>query len=358
MTYKASLLLLVVVLTCLAGCGSKDSGGGGGSGGGAPTGPAVCGLSSNADGSLLLEAAEANDYSFVSTLTLNEAAVKPRSELSFDWSAVMRDFSKHTVDPLADIDMVSLIVWKLTPAELATKLNEDTLQQRDFEAISMVYTNNARSSAKLFEFTEFMQPIDQATLLGYLDPTKIDQSTHAYTVMAMTGTTPGKGTRMIESFRLDDTSTNTQIALSSDSASLQFQVDLKSLQPVQVPTGRGDITIDWSQIKKNSHGADFDPTYITQVLVGKYSQSVAELQDRFLDLDMIADQLYQGAVSSGSSFHLSSTMTKTGVPFTGIDDSGTWLVALECGTCTNPAPWFITVLQPCGTAAATPDAGP
>jgi hypothetical protein len=204
----------------------------------------------------------------------------------------------------------------------------------------------------LHEFTEFMQPIDQATLLGYLDPTMIDQSTHAYTVMVMTGTTPGKGTRMIESIRLDPTATATQVALSSDSSTLDYQVDLVDVPPVGVPAGQPNITIDWSQIKTSSHGTPFDPTFITQVAVGKYSMTLDELQMRFLDLDMIADQLYVGNVASGASFDLSQTKTQAGVPFPGVDGTGTWLVALICGTCTNPAPWYITIMQPCAGGGA------
>ena len=36
-----------------------------------------------------------------------------------------------------------------------------------------------------------------------------------------------------------------------------------------------------------------------------------------------------------------------GKAFTGISTSGTWIVALRCGSCRNPAPWYLTVLKPC-----------
>ena len=31
----------------------------------------------------------------------------------------------------------------------------------------------------------------------------------------------------------------------------------------------------------------------------------------------------------------------------GIDSTGIWMAALFCGNCNNPAPWSITILEPC-----------
>jgi hypothetical protein len=35
----------------------------------------------------------------------------------------------------------------------------------------------------------------------------------------------------------------------------------------------------------------------------------------------------------------------------GIEEEGTWFMALTCTRCPNPAPSFLTVLEPCGSAA-------
>lgn len=340
---RQTIAFCPALLLAATACGSTEA---------EPEGPgmSVCGLVSYPDtGRLALAAADANNYTFTSTLMLGEVAVAPRSELSFDWSEVMIDFSKHAVEPAADIDMVSLIVWKLSSAELAVKLNDDDLSQRDFESMVMIYTEDATTSGTLFEFTSFGSDVDREVLLAYLDPNTLDPATHTYTAMASTGTTPGKGTRMIQSFRLDESSTNTHVALNSDSTALQYEVDLTSLQPVEVPTAEAGITIDWAGMTANAMGAEFDPTAITEVIVARYSIDAAELEAQFLDIELIADELYRGNVVSGSSFALADTTSSSGAAFSGIDDGGNWLVALMCGTCTNPAPWFITSLRPCAT---------
>lgn len=328
---RAIALLATLQLTLTPACGGTEEEPGG------EGGPAADGF--------VLQASEASNYTFESALMISEIAVAPATELTFDWSEVTIDYALHELDPQADIDMLAVIVWKLSAAELAVKLNADDLSQSDFEAIAMLYTENAVTSGRLFDFTEFGHEIDDSLLLEYLDPELFDPATHAYTAMAMTGTTPGKGTRMIQAFRMDPSSTNTHVELHLESATLDYEVDMSSLQRVAVPAGDPNITVDWSGITQNAIGGDFDPTAITEVAVGKYAMSVAELEARFLDLDLIAEELYWGEVQSGSSYSLAATATEAGAGFAGVDDTGTWLVGLRCGSCTNPAPWYLTVLE-------------
>jgi hypothetical protein len=75
-----------------------------------------------------------------------------------------------------------------------------------------------------------------------------------------------------------------------------------------------------------------------------------DLEDptNFLNLDTIADTMYTADVTAGTSFDLSQTKDPTGASFPGIDDTHTWIVALNCTEqCTNPAPWYIAILKAC-----------
>ena len=75
--------------------------------------------------------------------------------------------------------------------------------------------------------------------------------------------------------------------------------------------------------------------------------TVADLQKQFLDLQDIADGWWSGPVVSGASINLGALVDAGGATFPGIDSSGVWLAALFCGNCNNPAPWSITILEPC-----------
>ena len=65
-------------------------------------------------------------------------------------------------------------------------------------------------------------------------------------------------------------------------------------------------------------------------------------------LENIADELYRAPAAAGATVDLTTLIeATTGAPFTGIDGTGTWILALNCGECSNPAPWFLTILEPC-----------
>jgi hypothetical protein len=296
-----------------------------------------------------LEAAEANNYRFSSTLSIALTEVQPSSELQFDWSALNRDFIGHAVDPLLDIDMVSLLMWSLDAQELERKLNADELAQRDLVAMGMIYTadHDRATSGSLFDMTSFGMPLDPEVLLGYLSVEDYDPTAYTYTLMAVTGTTAGEGTRMIQGFQLVPSSTNTTVALNSESTGLDYTVDIVGATPLVVPLGDPALTIDWTDMTVTALGTEFIPNSVTRLLVAHFPLPVQALEEDFLDLELRADEMYRAEVVAGTAFDLSMATSETGSPFPGVAaDGGTWVVALFCGSCANPAPWYLSVLEP------------
>ena len=300
-------------------------------------------------------ASESNNYSFSSTLTFPPVKVAPKSNLEFEWGGITEDFIGHALDPKADLNSILLFEWDLNLEDLQTKLNADTLQSRDLTVVPPLtfVTDGQNTSAKLLDFTlngsaigEGMVTVDQ--VMNYFDPESYDPATHTYTLMAATGTELGQGTRMIQSFLVDPSSSNTKVTVSKDSTKLEFTADLTMLTPTGVPAGKGDITLDWREMKTNSLGGDFVSTRITRAFIGHYDESVSELSgDKFLDIEIIAKSLYQLTIESGLTLNLSTLKDSQGNAFSGIDASGTWLLGLQCGDCRNPAPWYLTVLKVC-----------
>jgi hypothetical protein len=169
--------------------------------------------------------------------------------------------------------------------------------------------------------------------------------------MPSTGTYPGQGVRMVQAFKLDASSTNQTVTVNNSSSNLSWNVDLTSLTPVWIPAGKANVTVDWSMMTVNGLGREFTERSVNRVMVAQYSESVAELKTKFLDIEGIAKHMYRGDVEVGNSLTLTSLKDANMQPFTGIDGTGTWILALTCGTCANPAPWFLTILKTC---AATP----
>jgi hypothetical protein len=138
-------------------------------------------------------------------------------------------------------------------------------------------------------------------------------------------------------------------------------VDLLSLHPTGVPAGKAGLTLDWGQLNTNAFGDDISQPYglkrrsdITSAIVGHYSQTVSELESQFLDIQTIATDKYSAVIPSGTVLDFTTLVDANGAAFPGIDSSGTWLVALLCGNCRNPAPYYLTILKPATQPCASP----
>jgi hypothetical protein len=297
---------------------------------------------------MLLLPNEANNYSFSSSLEVTVTPVTPLSDLSIDWTGVTQDFLGNTIDPAVDIDSVFIIVWRLTVEQMTEKLNDDSLGAPDSAGAIAYYNETGATASTIFEFEVpggGELPMDE--LLDRVDPAQFPPSMHSYTVMPSEGGTPGEGAKMVHAFVLDDASTNTDIVMTNDSTKLMYMADLTSLTPTHVPAGANNILVDWSDMMVNALGRDFIGTNIFEVLVAKYTQTPAELEQNFLQIETIADEMYRGDVLAGRELPLTELAREDGTPFAGITADGTWILALICGVCGNPAPWYITILEPC-----------
>jgi hypothetical protein len=187
----------------------------------------------------------------------------------------------------------------------------------------------------------------------YFDATVYTPANSTFLVGVQTGTEIGRQLRMLQAFNLDASSAVTNVVLTDDSTKLTYTANLHSLRATGVPGGTPNLTLDWSdmvtRMAPNALGAVFKDAYVTSAIVGHYSQTPAQLEAQFLDLDGIAIATYRADIPFGSVLDFTQLMDENGASFPGIDDDGTWLVGLFCGNCRNPAPWYLTILKPCST---------
>lgn len=295
-------------------------------------------------------ASENNNYSTWSKMTLPIIKVKPSSDLSFDWGSVTRDFITHDLDPRADLDMTMVLFFQLPLAELETKLNADSLTQNDL-VISpplTLRTNGSDTSAKLFDFDLNGVEVTPEQVMKYFDADFYSPANYTYALAGATGVEVGQGIRVIQAFQLDPTSSNTEVKITDASTKLDWTANLHDLTPTGIPKGEAAVTLDWGDMTKTGFGTAFDPTQITRAIVGHYAQGSGQLEQDFLDIELIATELYETTVESGTTVDFSMMTRKSdGRSFSGIDDTGTWLVALQCGVCRNPSPWYLSILKPC-----------
>jgi hypothetical protein len=295
-------------------------------------------------------ATEKNNYSTWSKMTLPVVKVKPLSELSFDWGSVTRDFITHDLNPRTDLDMMMVLFFQLPPSELETKLNEDSLTQNDL-VVSPPLTlrrKGSETSAKLFDFDLNGVEVTPEQVMKYFDADFYAPANYTYALAGATGVEVGQGIKVIQAFQLDPTSSNTQVNITDASTKLDWKANLHDLTPTGIPKGESAITLDWGDMTKTALGTVFDPTQIMRALVAHYTQGSGQLEKDFLNIELIASDLYETKIDIGTSIDFSTMKrTRDGQTFPGIDDTGTWLVALQCGVCRNPSPWYLSILEPC-----------
>jgi hypothetical protein len=292
---------------------------------------------------------EKNDYAFSSTITLPPVTVAQMSNLAFDWSGLTHDFEGHPLDPTKDLGLAIVMAWSLPLADFEKALNADALFTSDLilsPPLSLELTPGM-TSAHLYDFTLNTTPVTPTMINQYFDATMYTPANTSIIVGVQTGVDLGRQLRMLQSFNLDVNSSSTNIALKDDSTKLSYSANLHDLTITGVPGGTAALTLDWSQMVTNGLGRPFTEGYVTSAIVGHYSQTPAQLETQFLDLDRIALATYRADLQAGSVLDFSTLMDANGAAFPGVDDNGTWLIGLVCGNCRNPAPWYMTILKPC-----------
>jgi hypothetical protein len=295
-------------------------------------------------------ATEKNNYSTQSKMTLPIIKVKPLSELSFDWGSEKKDFITHDLDPKVDLDMMMVLFFQLPLSELETKLNADSLTQNDLVVAPplTLRTNGSDTSAKLFDFDLNGVAVTPEQVMKYFDADFYPPANYTFALAGATGIEVGQGIRVIQTFQLDPTSSNTQVKITDASTKLDWTANLHDLTPTGIPKAQSAVTLDWGDMTKTGLGTVFDPTQITRTILGHYAEGSGQLEKDFLNIELIATDLYETKVESGTSVDFSTmTQKRDGKTFPGIDDTGTWLVALQCGVCRNPSPWYLSILKPC-----------
>ena len=157
------------------------------------------------------------------------------------------------------------------------------------------------TSAQLHAFLLNGTAVTPEMFNAYFDATLYPPATTTFIVGVQSGTELGHDIRMLQAMELDATSAVTNVALTDTSTRLSYTANLHSLTITGVPRGTAALTLDWSQMKTNALGAAFPADSITRAIVGHYTQTPAELETKFLDLDRIAIATYRADVQSGST---------------------------------------------------------
>ncbi len=299
------------------------------------------------DGTMIANVA--NDYTFTSSLKLHPVKVKPMSDLTFNWGGVTKDFLGQSLNAQTDLNTIFLLLVNLPSSTFEMQLNNDTFATSSIAIPGpppSYIPSGGVTMASLYGNFAGAYTVDASMAAMYLDAATYTPANSTFVVGAQTGTNVGTNIRMLQSFELDPSSSNTTVTLTNSSTTLTYSADLHSLHPTGVPAMTPNLTLDWSQIQTNALGQPFEPTAIANAIVGHYTETPSQLEGKFLDLQTIATDLYKADIPYGSVLDFTTLKDAAGNSFPGVDSTGTWLVALICTNCRNPAPYYLTILEP------------
>lgn len=296
---------------------------------------------------------DANNFKTLnSKLNIQTIETAPGASLDISWSGITNDILCHPVNPAEDIDdVVFLRLNDPSQENIAKKLDGDGIASADLRSPgAFEFQPAAVTAAKLKDFSF------QGTMVD-VSQNYAEDPTSTYMLIFQKGIALGHGAISMVFLKPAATSSNTTVTAPSNTPDatgkcplLDFSADLTTLTPVPI-SKTGPWILNWSGVKTDSRAQPLQKTGIDRMLIGFYANKTrADLQADFLNLE-IHDTVsweapFTGAVTS-ASLSLAKNR-KDGTAFNGFEQPtpGTWIMGLFCGSCQNPAPLFVTILEP------------
>jgi len=300
-----------------------------------------CGDATQSTGNILLK--DENNYRTMADLTIPVVVTTAATDADICWSAIVDDIQCHPVSATADLDNVSLLrIAHLSQDQVRGRVADGSLSQSDVSGYVDFQTDHTTTCTKLSSLSFFGTVID-------IPSQYIESDDYTYLLLFSKGTTPGLGARTMTFLQPSANSPNTKIDAPTGCGMLDFSADLMSLTKLSVPSD-GPWLLDWRGIKRDGQGNEVPFQKIDGVSVGFYANlTVADLQARIFDIELIATNLYDIKLPGGRTADLATaTDRKTGETFPGFarTETGTWMLALTCSKCQNPAPVLLTIIEP------------
>ncbi len=286
----------------------------------------------------------ANNYTSVSSLTIPTTATAAGADLHICWTSLATDLLGHPVSPASDIDHVTFLqVVGLTKDAIAKQFAAGTFATTSVRLYRDYVVTAARETcAQLSAFK-----LGGAVMVPAQDYAAATDK--IYMLLFAKGTTPGVGSKSMMFLEPSASSTNVEVAAPEGKTILSFQADLTTPKPVNIPAA-GPYVVDWSQLTTDGMGNPVVYQKIDSLLVGYYDgMTIAQLQTRCLDFDLIATTLYRVDIPIGpKQADLTTAVTENGgIPFAGFTpNNGVWAVGLMCSSCQVPAPIAVAILNP------------
>ena len=284
--------------------------------------------------------ADEGNFTLVADLHIPVFETVGGADVEICWDAMLDDLQCQGLDPAADVDNVQLLRFPYkTQDEVEVGIELDTLQQADMSGYVEVQPADGDTCTSLSAMDFRGTPVDVTQ--------EYTTDGGTYMLSFATGTELGKGTRMLVFLTPSDESDVTSIDVPTGCGTLDVEVDMSSLTPTPVKKRAKSWLLDWSALTIDSQGNELRLADLDTVMMAAYTGlSVGDLETDFFDLESLADSVWRAEVASGTQLELTELADDAGATFEGFGEADLYVLAFFCSSCTNPAPLYLTVLEP------------
>ncbi len=304
-----------------------------------------------------LKVGDEHDYTYDATFDVKTVDLEALTDATICWDGATSDIRGRAMDP-TDLTEITITNLTLTGPEIAAKVVDNSLDQSyvaDYRAVDLSGTDD--TCVLLSDFTiigndfmpdtEFLENPDTSWLATLWKENAYGRNE----ILMSTIIRPVTG------------SDNHEASITATSSELSFDPDLEVGTRVPISTSDKQYVVDWNAVTVDVNGREFDERQADTLIIGKVdTQNLGEVEDGFLQLYETADELYtmevyglrSATLIDDGSIELMDDEGSPLVPrdldgnaFEGFTTSGTWLIGLECSTCTSPAPMFLAVADVC-----------
>lgn len=270
----------------------------------------------------------ANNYAYTNTIDVKMTDCALGEDVRFDWSALTVDVQDHEMDPAADVtEMAMLYFPSFDEVDLEEAIAADDLFMSDTQVI-LTAVNEGATEIWLSEASDPAgNPFDPAEYFTKEEGT-----------WAIRLTEDERLAHSVGFFRAVEGEANAEVLIDNETADVEFTPELEALEVVSI-AATDSLHVDWTGVTAAGDGDFFDPNKIDQLMLGRYELSLAEIEAQFFDLELIAAELYTFDIDRTQELSLDSG------DFKGFGSGESWVLALRCTSCTNPAPPFLTVIE-------------
>jgi hypothetical protein len=287
---------------------------------------------------------DANNYSATSVLTIPQVQTTPATDLKICWDGISTDLLCHSVtvaSMINSVTFVQLINFSEAKVQVALGTGQDFTRNALMAGTYTIAAGETCANLSAFDLYNSKGKINPA--LNY-----VAGSDKTYMLLFSQCTTVGMGAKSVLFLEPADGSQNTTVNAPVGCGIVNFTPDIASPAQLSLPKG-GPWVLDWSLLTKTGLGGKVNFASIDSLMLGYYDgMTVAQIQSRFLDLQIMTTTTYTATLSKGQNHvDLGSAKDTTGVAFAGFTPTNsTWVAALLCSTCVNPAPVALTILNP------------